>query len=298
MERFNLVNDAWALRARAEAGLRRVPGPRAEAPRGEGPERLEHHRRLAPCPPRITSGEHRSRVQEAHPRPGAGPCSRSSAGRRSRASPPPCASCAAPWRRCSAPSGRTRRCSRRQRGSSPRGRRDRGSVDPNVVPALVSTLAYTGNQRTLRRVPGAFPRRRHRPGEAAIPARPWRVPRAGAFHVGHRHGDERGEGGRRSATSSARTWASSKPDRRRGRPSARKLGKDREEVPRVGHGAHDRGVLRAGYARSLRRRSRGSLPARKWPQGEMPVAQMLERLSVNVRLRRTEGPRLEAYLRG
>ena len=34
------------------------------------------------------------------------------------------------------------------------------------------------------------------------------------------------------------------------------------------------------------------------PQGDMAVAQMRERLSVNVRLRKTETPKLTAYLRG
>ena len=33
------------------------------------------------------------------------------------------------------------------------------------------------------------------------------------------------------------------------------------------------------------------------PQGDMAVAQMLERLSVNVRLRKEEAPRLTAYLK-
>ena len=32
------------------------------------------------------------------------------------------------------------------------------------------------------------------------------------------------------------------------------------------------------------------------PQGDMAVSQMLERLNVNVRMRKTEGPRLAAYL--
>jgi hypothetical protein len=35
----------------------------------------------------------------------------------------------------------------------------------------------------------------------------------------------------------------------------------------------------------------------KVPQGDMAVAQMLERLSVNVRMRREESPRLTEYLR-
>ncbi|HTP58621.1 MAG TPA: ERAP1-like C-terminal domain-containing protein, partial [Spirochaetia bacterium] len=34
------------------------------------------------------------------------------------------------------------------------------------------------------------------------------------------------------------------------------------------------------------------------PQGDMPIAQMLERLGVNVRLRKAETPRLAAYLAG
>ena len=57
-------------------------------------------------------------------------------------------------------------------------KKDRGSVDPNVVPAHRLHPRVHRGQGALRRVPGPFPRRVHRPGEAALPARPGGVPRA------------------------------------------------------------------------------------------------------------------------
>ena len=173
-------------------------------------------------------------------------------------------------------------------------KKDRGSVDPNVVPALVSTLAYTGSkarfdeflalsraaatdQEKLRflRALGEF-RERELFGAAiemmVSEVKPDDAPYIlGAYLVTEHAGRA--------------TWDAIRAE----------LGKDIEKVPRISHGAHDRGVLRAGYP-ELAAEVEQFFARRKVPQGDMAVAQMLERLSVNVRLRREEGARLSAYL--
>jgi puromycin-sensitive aminopeptidase len=173
-------------------------------------------------------------------------------------------------------------------------KKDRGSVDPNVVPALVSTLAYTGSrerfdeflalsraastdQEKLRflRALGEF----HDPDlfGAAIEmmvneVKPDDAPYIlGAYLVSEHAGRA--------------TW-----DAIRGN-----WGKILKKFPTSatvrmieGCSALDTPELAAEIEQFFAR-----TPV---PQGDMAVAQMLERLSVNVRLRRVEGPRLTAYL--
>jgi puromycin-sensitive aminopeptidase len=173
-------------------------------------------------------------------------------------------------------------------------KKDRGSVDPNVVPALVSTLAYTGSrerfdeflalsraaatdQEKLRflRALGEF----HDPKlfGAAIAmmvneVKPDDAPYIlGAYLVTEHAGRA--------------TW-----DAIRG-----SWGKILKKFPTSatvrmieGCSALDTPELAAEVEQFFAR-----TPV---PQGDMAVAQMLERLSVNVRLRRVEGARLTAYL--
>jgi puromycin-sensitive aminopeptidase len=173
-------------------------------------------------------------------------------------------------------------------------KKDRGSVDPNVVPALVSTLAYTGgaarweeflalsraaatDQEKLRflRALGEF----HDPAlfGAAIQmmvkeVKPDDAPFIlGAYLVSEHAGKAAWEAIRADWALVLKRFPAS--------ATVRML---------EGCSALDTPGLAAEVEQFFAR-----TPV---PQGDMAVAQMLERLSVNVRMRGAEGARLNAYL--
>jgi puromycin-sensitive aminopeptidase len=174
-------------------------------------------------------------------------------------------------------------------------KKDRGSVDPNIVPALVSTLACTGSkvrfdeflalsrvartdQEKLRflRALGEF--RERELFSAAIEMMMSEVKTddapniLGAYLVTEHAGRA--------------TWDAIRDN----------WGKILKRFPGSGTvrmiegcSALDTPELAAEVEQFFART--------KVPQGDMAVAQMLERLSVNVRLRQAESPKLTAYLR-
>ncbi len=175
-------------------------------------------------------------------------------------------------------------------------RSDRRSVDPNVVPALVSSLAYTGNrdrfdeflalsraaptdQEKLRflRALGEF--REAELFSAAIDMTLNEVkPDDAPYILGAWLATE--HAGRAAWDAVRGTWE-----------------KILKRFPTSGTvrmiegcSALDTPDLAAEVEQFFSRT--------KVPQGDMAVAQMLERLTVNVRLRQSEGPRLAAYLGG
>ena len=172
---------------------------------------------------------------------------------------------------------------------------DRGSVDPNVVPALVSTLAYTGgkarfaeflalsrgaatDQEKLRflRALGEF-RKRELFGaaiemmlnEVKTDDAPYIL---GAYLVTEHAGRAAWDAIRENWEKILRRFPASGTVRMIEGCSALDIPELAAEVEQF-------------FARTL------------VPQGDMAVAQMLERLSVNVRLRQAESSRLTAYLR-
>jgi puromycin-sensitive aminopeptidase len=173
-------------------------------------------------------------------------------------------------------------------------RKDRGSVEPNVVPALVSTLAYTGSQERFdefvalsRAAPTDQEKLRflRALGEFRVPKlvasaiemmlnevkaddAPYIL---GAYLGIEDTGPAAWEAIRRNWDGIVKKFPSS--------GTVRML---------AGCSALDTPELAAEVEDFFSRT--------KVAQGEMPVAQMLERLSVNVRLRASEGPRLAAYL--
>jgi puromycin-sensitive aminopeptidase len=173
-------------------------------------------------------------------------------------------------------------------------KKDRGSVEPNVVPALVSTLAYTGSQerfdeflalsraaptdqeklRFLRAL-GEF--RAPKLFRSAIDMVLNEVKADDAPYIlGAYLGVE--DTGPAAWEAIRRNWAT----------IARKFPSSGTVRMLSGCSALDTPELAAEVEQFFART--------KVAQGEMPVAQMLERLSVNVRLRETEGPKLAVYL--
>ena len=174
-------------------------------------------------------------------------------------------------------------------------KKDRGSVDPNVVPALVSTLAYTGSktlfdeflalsraartdQEKLRflRALGEF-RERDLFGRAiemmVSEVKPDDAPYIlGAYLVTEHAGRATWDAIRGNWEKVSRRFPAS--------ATVRMI---------EGCSALDTPELAAEVKQFFARTT--------VPQGEMAVAQMLERLSVNVRFRREESARLSAYLR-
>jgi len=174
-------------------------------------------------------------------------------------------------------------------------KKDRGSVDPNVVPALVSTLAYTGDKRRFDEFL-ALSR------AAATDQEKLRFLRAlGEF--------------REPALYTAAIEMTVNEVKADDAPFILGAFLVTEHAGRATWGA-----IRENWAKILKRfptsgtvrmlegcsaldvpelaaEVEGFFARTRVPQGEMAVAQMLERLSVNVRLRKVEGPRLSAYLR-
>ena len=173
-------------------------------------------------------------------------------------------------------------------------KKDRGSVDPNVVPALVSTLAYTGgktrfdeflalsraaatDQEKLRflRALGEF--RERELFSAAIDMMLSEVKTddapyiLGAYLVTEHAGRATWDAIRKNWGKILRRFPTS--------GTVRMI---------EGCSALDTPELAAEVEQFFART--------KVPQGDMAVAQMLERLSVNVRLRQAERSRLTAYL--
>jgi len=173
-------------------------------------------------------------------------------------------------------------------------KKDRSSVDPNVVPALVSTLAYTGgrarfdeflslsrdaatDQEKLRflRALGEFRERtlfgaaiKMMLSEVKTDDAPYIL---GAYLVTEHAGRETWDAIRENWTKILKKFPAS--------GTVRMI---------EGCSALDTPELAAEVQQFFAR-----TPV---PQGDMAVAQMLERLSVNVRLRQAESPRLTGYL--
>jgi puromycin-sensitive aminopeptidase len=173
-------------------------------------------------------------------------------------------------------------------------RKERGSVEPNVVPAIVSTLAYCGDKARYEEFL-ALSR------AAPTDQEKLRFLRAlGEFRV-----PELFEAAIEMTASDVKTddapfilgaWLTTEH-----------AGRATWETIRDGWARIVKRFPASGTVRMIEGCSALDTPevaadveqffARtKVPQGDMPVAQMLERLSVNVRLRRTETPRLSAYL--
>ena len=173
-------------------------------------------------------------------------------------------------------------------------KKDRGSVDPNVVPALVSTLAYTGgkarfeeflalsrdaatDQEKLRflRALGEF--RERALFNAAIEMMLSEVKTddapyiLGAYLVTEHAGRA--------------TWDAIRAN----------WGKILKRFPTSGTVRMIEGCSALDTPR-LAAEVEQFFARTRVPQGDMAVAQMLERLSVNVRLRQAESSRLSSYL--
>lgn len=173
-------------------------------------------------------------------------------------------------------------------------KKDRGSVDPNVVPAIVSTLAYTGDtarfdeflaisraaptdQERLRflRALGEF--RAPELFTAAIDMTLTEVKTDDAPYIlGAWLTTE--HAGRATWEAISRSWAK----------VVKRFPASGTVRMIEGCSALDTPELAAEVERFFGRT--------KVSQGDMAVSQMLERLSVNVRLRKAEGPRLVEYL--
>jgi puromycin-sensitive aminopeptidase len=173
-------------------------------------------------------------------------------------------------------------------------KKDRGSVDPNVVPAVVSTLAYTGDkarfheflalsraastdQEKLRflRALGEF--REPELFKAAIDIALNEVKADDAPYILAAYLATEHAGGA--------TWQA----------LCGNWGKVVKRFPASGTVRMIEGCS-ALDTPELAAEVEQFFAATRVPQGDMAVSQMLERLNVNVRLRRTESPKLSEYL--
>jgi aminopeptidase N len=174
-------------------------------------------------------------------------------------------------------------------------KKDRGSVDPNVVPALVSTLAYTGDKARFDEYV-ALSR------AATTDQEKLRFLRA----LGEFHGKELFGAAIEMMVSEVK--ADDAPfilgayllTEHAGEATWHAI---RESWARISKRFPASGTVRMIEGCSaldtdpLAAEVKQFFARTRVPQGDMAVAQMLERLSVNVRLRRTETPRVAAYLR-
>jgi aminopeptidase N len=172
---------------------------------------------------------------------------------------------------------------------------DRGSVEPNVVPALVSTLAYTGGKARFDEFLALS-------GAAATDQEKLRFLRAlGEFR-------ERELFSKAIEMMVSEVKTDDAPYILGAYLMTEHAGRATWDAIRENWGRILRRFPTSGTVRMIEGCSSLDTPelaneveqffARaRVPQGDMAVAQMLERLSVNVRLRRAESSRLTAYLR-
>ncbi len=180
IERFNLVNDAWAVTGgRADAG-HRLPGAdralprRARQERVVGAARLLHHAQ----PPADAGRPAAAGGAGARPRgPGAGRA-RLDAPARARTSSP--ASCAATSSARSARSATIRQVQARAAEVYAAHERGTAPVDPNVLPALIAVLAHAGDEARYHEFVERFRTAAHAAGGAALPVCADGLPAAGA----------------------------------------------------------------------------------------------------------------------
>ena len=90
-----------------------------------------------------------------------------------------------------------------------RHRDDEMAVDPNVLPALISIVAWTGGEEQYACVPGALQERSHPAGGTAVSLCPGRLPPAGAAAAGRSISPSSGRCGARTRRSCVRALLAS-----------------------------------------------------------------------------------------